>query len=53
MKLIFLPAPVMLLLVLMAPPLMGQGFTDGHVSFYGQVRQTGGAGTNLLHLIVA
>ena len=48
MKLIFLPAPVMLLLVLMAPPLMGQGFTDGHVSFYGQVRQTGGAGTNLL-----
>ena len=31
MKLIFLPAPVMLLLVLLTLQVMGQGFTDGLV----------------------
>jgi hypothetical protein len=37
-----------LLTALLDGPALGQGFTDGHVTFYGQVRQVGGAGAVLL-----
>ena len=38
----------LLILLSLAGITFGQGFTDGFVTFYGEVRKTGGAGTVLL-----
>lgn len=41
-------ARALLIFLSIASTTLGQGFTDGFVTFYGEVRKTGGAGTVLL-----